>query len=233
MQALVLAGGLGSRLGSRVKEFPKPFLAVDGKPFLIKIIERLRDQGVTDLIMCVGYKAEKIISFFGNGASFGINISYSIEKELLGTAGAILNASNLIYHQNVIVLNGDSFCHFDIPQLMKSHVEKRSSVTLALVQVDDSARYGIVRFDGDKRVVSFEEKRDQRSGVAYINAGVYVLDASLISSIPAGQPVSLEREVFPLNISNSMHAVILEDNRFIDIGTPASLDSAEAFFGKD
>lgn len=233
IQALILAGGLGSRLGERVKNSPKPLLTVDGKPFLIKIIERLADQGVADCIICVGYKAEKIIDFFGDGSAYGISISYSREKGLLGTGGAVLNALHLINHEDVVVMNGDSFCYFDIPKLMKSHREKRSTATLALVKVSNASRFGVVKVDSSNKVVSFDEKNSQRMGAAYINAGVYVLGKSFISSISPGRPVSLERDVFPANVSRNMHGFLLSDNRFIDIGTPAALDSAGFFFREE
>jgi NDP-sugar pyrophosphorylase family protein len=113
MQAIILVGGAGRRLGNIVKNTPKPLLEVNKEPFVVKIVQRLIDQGVKKIIFCLGYKAKKIINFFGNGSKWKVKISYVVEKKPKGTAGAIRGAYTKISDPNVIVLNGDSFCHFD------------------------------------------------------------------------------------------------------------------------
>ena len=230
MQALILAGGLGTRLGDFVKDDPKPFLTVDGNPFILKIVERLIQQNVTDIVFCLGYKANKIFDYFGDGSTWNVNISYVIENSLKGTAGAIRGALHKITHSDVVVVNGDSFCFFDLKGLMACHYLHNAAATLSVLQADDPERYGIVEFKEQGRIKSFVEKGKIQSQTAYINAGVYILNKSIILEIDSERPVSLEKEIFPANLDKKMYAFRLNDNRFIDIGTPESLILANTFF---
>jgi len=230
MQALILAGGLGTRLGDFVKDDPKPFLTVDGNPFILKIVERLIQQNVTDIVFCLGYKANKIFDYFGDGSTWNVNISYVIENSLKGTAGAIRGALHKITHSDVVVVNGDSFCFFDLKGLMACHYLHNAAATLSVLQADDPERYGIVEFNEQGRIKSFVEKGKIQSQTAYINAGVYILNKSIILEIDSERPVSLEKEIFPANLDKKMYAFRLNDNRFIDIGTPESLILANTFF---
>ena len=230
MQALILAGGLGTRLGDFVKDDPKPFLTVDGNPFILKIVERLIQQNVTDIVFCLGYKANKIFDYFGDGSTWNVNISYVIENSLKGTAGAIRGALHKITHRDVVVVNGDSFCFFDLKGLMACHYLHNAAATLSVLQADDPERYGLVEFNEQGRIKSFVEKGKTQSQTAYINAGVYILNKSIILEIDSERPVSLEKEIFPTNLDKKMYAFQLNDNRFIDIGTPESLILANTFF---
>ena len=196
----------------------------------MKIVDRLVSQGISEIIFCIGYKAEKVVEFFGDGRNLGIDISYSVEKQLMGTGGAIRNAAHLINYEDVIVLNGDSFCYFDIDQLLQSQGSTESAATLALVRAEDSGRFGSVVLDEAKRIISFEEKTASNRFSGLINAGVYVLSRRLLMGIEPDTVVSLERDIFPRAINDGMYAVLLEDARFIDIGTPESFASANWFF---
>jgi NDP-sugar pyrophosphorylase family protein len=224
MQAIILAGGKGSRLGSIVKNTPKPLLKINNNPFVLKIVERMIDQGVTSIIFCIGYKSQKIINFFGNGSKWGIKISYVIEKKLMGTAGALRAAYRKISKSSIIVLNGDSFCFFDIPNLLRQHRLNNSDVTISVLKTDKIKRYGLVSFNKNLKINNFEKN--------YINAGVYLINKDLIHKIDSSKPLSLEKDFFPENLDKKIYAFIIKNKKFIDIGTPNSLKKADFFFNK-
>jgi NDP-sugar pyrophosphorylase family protein len=231
MQAIILAGGVGSRLGNIVKNTPKPFLSVKNNPFILNIVERLINQNVKDIIFCLGYKPQKIKNFFGDGSKWGIKVSYIIEEKLMGTAGAIRAAYKKISQSNVIVLNGDSFCYFDILGLFKQHRLNNADATLSILKVNKPEKYGLILFNDNMRVNKFLEKnKEYKNKINYINAGVYILKKDLIKKIDNTKPVSLEKDFFPMNLDMNIRAFILKNEKFIDIGTPDSLKKAELFF---
>ncbi len=233
MQAIILAGGLGSRLGNIVKDTPKPFLKVDENPFVLKIVERLVSQGIKDIIFCLGYKPQKIINFFGDGSKWGIKVSYIIEDRLMGTAGAIRGAFEKISESNVIVLNGDSFCYFDIPNLFDQHHLNNADATLSVLKTNNPEEYGLILFNENMKVHKFLEKsKEYKNKINYINAGVYILKKSLIKKIDSTKSVSLEKDFFPMILDMNIYAFILKDFFFIDIGTPNSLKKADFIFNK-
>jgi len=233
MQAIILAGGLGSRLGNLVKDTPKPFLKVNGNPFILKIVERLISQGIKDIIFCLGYKPKKIIDFFGNGSKWGIKVSYVIENKLMGTAGAIRGAYKKITKLNAIVLNGDSFCYFDIPNLLKQHYLNNADATLSVLRTNNPKKYGLVVFNENMKINRFIEKTNKyKKKINYINAGVYVIKKNLIKRINDTRPVSLEKDFFPKILDRNIQAFIIKNNKFIDIGTRNSLKKVIFFFNK-
>ena len=233
MQAIILAGGLGSRLGNLVKDTPKPFLKVNDNPFILKIVERLISQGIKDIIFCLGYKPKKIIDFFGNGSKWGIKVSYVIENKLMGTAGAIRGAYKKITKLNAIVLNGDSFCYFDIPNLLKQHYLNNADATLSVLRTNNPKKYGLVVFNENMKIYRFIEKTNKyKKKINYINAGVYVIKKNLIKKINDTSPVSLEKDFFPKILDKNIQAFIIKNNKFIDIGTRNSLKKVIFFFNK-
>ena len=231
MQAIILAGGTGSRLGRIAKHTPKPFLEVDGNPFILKIVERLIKQKVTKIIFCLCYKPKKIMEFFGDGTNLGINISYIVEEKPMGTAGAIRAAYKQISSSNAIVLNGDSFCYFNIPKILKNHCSNNADATLSILKITTPERYGLVTFNKKMKIIKFIEKtKNYKNNINYINAGVYIIKKELIKKIEKIKPTSLERDFFPKILDKNIRAFILKENKFIDIGTPESLRDAKFFF---
>ena len=223
MKALILAGGLGTRLRSLLRDRPKPMVQVQGKPFLEYQIEQLYAQGFKDLVLCVGHLACHIQDYFGDGRDWGVHIDYTVETELLGTAGAIKNAQSFI-EDTFVVLNGDSYLEADFRGLVEFHrrqhsADPRTMGTIALVEVDDATAYGKIQLNGDARFLRFEEKAE--AGPGWINGGVYVLEPAILDYIPAGQVVSAEKETFPLILeqNHSMFGYPVQEF-FVDIGTP-------------
>ncbi|EJE3575681.1 nucleotidyltransferase family protein, partial [Campylobacter coli] len=167
MQAIVLAGGLGTRLRSVVQDLPKPMAPINGKPFLAFVLEYLKKQGITEIILSVSYKYELIQEYFKD-EFHGMKIHYNIEKELLGTGGAIKDALKLVKNE-VYVVNGDTFFDIDLKKL----VLNGSKICIALKQMQNFDRYGTVNVDEQGIVTSFEEKVFKKQGL--INGGIYLL----------------------------------------------------------
>jgi len=223
MRALILAGGLGTRLRAVVSDRPKPMAPVQDKPFLAYQVERLRDQGFTEIVLCLGYLAEQVQDYFRDGASWGVRIHYALERQLLGTAGAIGNARAYI-DGPFLVLNGDSYLDLDCRDLLAWYAERLRADpsalgALAAVRLEDASPYGALELGSGQRIVRFREKG--LSGPAWINGGVYLLQPGILDLIPPGRPVSLERETFPalLQRGHSLYAYPAA-GFFVDIGTP-------------
>jgi NDP-sugar pyrophosphorylase family protein len=226
MRAFILAGGLGTRLRSIVEDQPKPMADIENKPFLAHQIEQLKAQGITHVILCVGYMHDHVMSYFGNGETWGMRIDYSIETSPLGTGGALKHAERFV-DDTFLVLNGDSFFDIDLNQLMRFHqarkIEDEGCVgTLALTTVHDATRYGSVLLNGKGQIVTFAEKSAfSEASTGLISAGIYVLEPGILEAIPPAEKVSIERTVFPSFMGNGSHLCGYEgEGFFVDIGTP-------------
>ncbi|MDI6716967.1 MAG: nucleotidyltransferase family protein [Actinomycetota bacterium] len=229
IKTFILAGGLGTRLRSKISDLPKSMAPVAGRPFLEWQLMALKEQGFTDVVLCVGYLAEKIIDYFGDGSKFGMNIDYSIEREPLGTAGAIRNASKFV-DSTFLLLNGDTFFDVDYRGLLEFHEAKDVMLSLSLIMAEDVSRYGSVAVDINNRVVGFKEKQASSQGFGYINAGVYAAEPSILNYIAPQKAVSLENNVIPTIMETGRVYGYISDGYFIDIGTPESYEVAQKFF---
>jgi NDP-sugar pyrophosphorylase family protein len=225
--AIVLAGGLGARLRPAVADRPKVLAAVGGRPFLAYLLEQLAAAGLRRAVLCVGYRAEQIQQTFGD-AYAGLRLAYSVESALQGTGGAIRDALPLAGSDPLLALNGDSYCRTDFPALWAWHRDRGAQATLLLRWTADPGRYGRVDLDQQGNVCAFAEKCGPVAP-GWINAGVYVLAQAVLAAIPAGRPVSIEREVFPRWIGRGLSGCPGR-GEFIDIGTPESYAEAERFF---
>jgi histidinol-phosphate phosphatase family protein len=230
--AVVLAGGVGSRLRSVVSDRPKVLASIHNRPFLAYLLDVLEDAARAHLIrgevvLCTGYMADRVEETFG--PAYGrMRVHYSRELTPLGTGGALRAAMPRIKTDSVLVMNGDSFCEVDLHALAAAHQTRRAEATIVLTEVPDTQRFGRVQIDGGGHVLGFEEK-GTHSGPGWINAGVYLLDRRLLETIPADRAVSLEKEVFPAWIGRGLYGHPVR-GRFLDIGTPQSFAAAEDFF---
>lgn len=218
MQAVLLAGGLGTRLRSVVSDRPKPMALIEGKPFMEYVVSELIRRGVTEVIFAVGYKGSMVEEYFQDGSRWGIKTSYAYEEELLGTAGAIKNAGKAVTGERFLVLNADTFYQLDYRRLNTLSEERNLDMALVLREVPDVSRYGqAVLKDG--WLASFDEKTEEkRSGT--INGGVYLLSRTLLDDIPEGK-VSLEHDMIPKWLSQGKKlGGFVNDGYFIDIGIP-------------
>lgn len=224
MQAILLAGGLGTRLRSVVSDRPKPMALIEDKPFMEYVIHELSRYGITDIIFAVGYKGSMVEDYFGDGRRFAtpdggrLRIRYAYEKELLGTAGAIKNAGRMVTEDTFFVLNADTFYQLDYGRLVRLQEQQKLELALVLREVPDISRYGeAVLKDG--RLTGFNEKiAEARPGT--INGGVYRMCRELLSEIPEGK-VSLENDMIPKWLDEGRRlGGFVNDGYFIDIGVP-------------
>jgi NDP-sugar pyrophosphorylase family protein len=231
LSALILVGGKGTRLQSVVHDRPKPMAEVAGRPFLERIVSRLYGQHVGRIIFCTGYLGDVVERHFGSGEKWKMEFEYSRDPSPLGTAGAVRRALERVQSDDFLIINGDSYCEFDVGRLVEVHSANNATATMWLVQKDDCRRYGSVVIDEKGAVLDFREKSPQESA-GLINAGVYLFTRKTAGNIPSGRAVSMELEVLPSLIGKGLYAV-RDDGPFIDIGTPESYAKAESFFQAD
>jgi mannose-1-phosphate guanylyltransferase len=225
LEAIVLVGGQGTRLRPLTLTTPKPLLPVAGVPFLLHQFARLRDAGVTRIVLATSYRAELFESAFGSGEGLGVELVFVSEDEPMGTGGAIANAAAALVSADdapVIVFNGDVVSGHDLRAQLAMHADVDADATLHLVRVDDARAFGCVPTDADGRVTDFLEKMPQPV-TDQINAGCYVFRRSVIASIPTDRPVSVERETFPgLLAAGARVQAYIETAYWLDLGTPAA-----------
>jgi len=238
-EAVLLVGGQGTRLRPLTINTPKPMLPVAGVPFTVHQITRARDAGVTRIILATSYKAEVFRAFIDD-ADLGIEVVIATEDEPLGTGGAIRHALPHLQSapdDSVLIFNGDVLSGVDIAGLVRHHRETSSDVTLYLTPVEDPRAYGLVPTDHEGRVTAFLEKptTDAEIVTHNINAGCYVFKRSVIDGIPAGRPVSVERETFPgLLADGALVTGVVDSGYWLDLGTPLSFvqGSCDLVLGK-
>lgn len=223
MKAIILAGGLGSRLRERVPDLPKPMALVAGRPFLEYILDQLIMGGVSDIVLSVGYRADSIIDHFGNTYR-DVALNYVIENEPLGTGGAIKHALGEVNNEPVFVLNGDTFLEIDYKELSHWYQQLPTLVAMVLKKVPDVTRYGSVKVK-DNRVCGFLEKG--KSGAGLINAGVYVLDSGVFNSFSISGAFSYEMDFLQKYCDELLPRAFITDAFFIDIGVPEDYERAQ------
>jgi NDP-sugar pyrophosphorylase family protein len=227
-EALILAGGLGTRLRTVVSDRPKPLAEVAGRPFITFLLDQLLRCGFQRVVLCVGHLGECVPLVLGE--TYGaLDLLYSFEPAALGTAGALRNAAGLVREPNVVAMNGDSFCDLDLRMLEQIHRTYDAPATVTVLHQSDRGRAGALTVDTTGRVVRFESRpTDPAPGL--INAGIYMLRRDVLEAIPPNRAISLEEEIFPeLAARRELFAWQVEA-RFIDIGTPESHRAAQSFF---
>jgi mannose-1-phosphate guanylyltransferase len=225
-EAIIVAGGLGTRLRPLTAHHPKHLLPVAGIPFLAHQISKLAAGGTERVLLATSYHAEEFRPVFGDGAAWGLRLDYVTETELLGTAGALRNVADELHSgpdDPVVALNGDVLSGHDIAAQVERHLARDADVTLHLVEVPDPRAFGSVPTDEDDRVTAFLEKSPDPVS-RQVNAGCYVFRRRVLDTIPTGRPVSVERETFPALLADG--AAVLgygESAYWLDVGTPAAL----------
>jgi mannose-1-phosphate guanylyltransferase len=222
MQAIVLVGGEGTRLRPLTSDVPKPAVTLVDRPFLAYAIEWLAAHGVTEVVLACGFLPDVLRAALADEEErAGVEITYVAEPEPLGTAGAIRFAADALgerLEDRFLALNGDVLADLDLSALLRAHEERGARATIGLHPVEDSSAYGLVSCDEGGRVSEFLEKTGE-AVPGEINAGAYVLERSVLDLVPAGQAVSIEREVFPRLVGDGLCGLLL-DGYWMDIGTP-------------
>ena len=222
--AILLVGGFGTRLMPLTRNTPKPMLTVAGIPVTEHQLMMAKAAGIKEIVLATSYLSEVFTPYFGDGSKWGMSIKYAVEKEPLGTGGAIANAAQLLEtKESIVVLNGDVLSAHDLSEQIRQHETNDADVTLHLTQVEDARAFGCVPTDAQGRVTAFLEKMDNPV-TNQINAGCYVFNPRVISAIPLETVVSVERETFPKLVSDGAKVYgYLENAYWLDIGTPKAL----------
>jgi NDP-sugar pyrophosphorylase family protein len=194
MRAIILAGGLGTRLRPLTDKTPKPLLPIKGKPIIEHAINNFKKHGIKDIILSVGFKADKIKEYFGDGSKFGVNISYCVEDEPLGTGGAIKKAATGI-NETFIAINGDNLADFNWTEIINAHKRNNAKITLGLYPVEDVTKFGIARLDGEKLIEFIEKPTVEQAPSNLNNAGAYVFEPEALDVLPQGKS-SIEYDCF-------------------------------------
>ncbi|MCK5897987.1 MAG: nucleotidyltransferase family protein [Methylococcales bacterium] len=226
MQAIILAGGFGTRLQSVVKEVPKPMADINGYPFLKYLLDSLAKQGFKKIILSVGYK-QAIIKDYFKDRYLEMEIIYSSEDTPLGTGGAIVKALKLTDSECVYILNGDSFFEIDLQEMQKAHLSSKADITLATKVMQNFDRYGTITLE-KMRVIAFEEKKYHRDGL--INAGIYCINPILFNDFQTQPKFSFETDFLENNLSRLQVNSFESTGYFIDIGIPEDYQHAHRIF---
>ena len=222
LEAIILAGGFGTRLKEAVPDLPKPMAPIQGKPFLAYLLENLSKKGFKRVILSLGYMPEKIIDYFGTSFS-GIEIIYSVEKEPLGTGGATKLALERCTQDHVYIINGDTYLDFEVDEI-ESLWHKNHQPIIVGVNVENTSRYGSLEIV-DGRVISFKEKAFIKSGP--INAGCYIFTKTQLESFVSKVKFSLESDFLIYEVKKAILKVYLSGGLFIDIGIPEDYKRAQ------
>ena len=228
-EAIILAGGLGTRLQKIVSDVPKPMAQIINKPFLLYLFQYLKHFGIEKIILAVGHKNEIIRDYFKDQFE-SIKINYAIEENLLGTGGGLKNALLNCEEEEVLVLNGDSFFDIDLNAFWDFHQNHNSNFSLALREVEDSSRFGTIQINSNQNIISFKEKNGQtEKGI--INAGIYLVNRSLfLKECENLNSFSLEKDFLEIKLKDLNINGKIFQSYFIDIGVPEDFQKAQHDF---
>ncbi len=224
LTAVILAGGLGTRLRATIPDLPKALAKVGGKPFITYIFDQLHEAGIKEVVLCTGYLGDDIKRTFGD-TYHSITLKYSKEDKPLGTAGALKLASGMINSDPVLVLNGDSICQYNLASMIDYYYATTAQGSILVSEVLDTSRFGTVLMEASGKITEFQEKTN--SGHGRVNAGVYLLSRTLLSEIPAFEETSLEKELFPSWTNGPLYG-FLSTGPLLDIGTAESYMNAQS-----
>ena len=224
-EAIILAGGFGTRLQGVVRDLPKPMAPVNGRPFLTYILDYLIDYEYERVILSVGYLHEKIVDYFGRKYKT-LEIDYAVEEEPLGTGGGILFAMSKCENDNVLVINGDTMFKVDLDAFERFHTEKDALLSIVLREVEDVSRYGSVTISNDNLIALFAEKQ-VTFGRGYINGGVYLIHRKLFDKHPQPKKFSFEKDLMTKFYTQELFYAMPSDGYFIDIGIPEDYARAQ------
>ena len=222
--AVILCGGVGAKLRPITYEIPKPMILIHDRPVLEYIIEHLKDEGITDILLAVGYKQEKIISYFGNGSRFGVNIHYITEEKPLGTAGCLSAVSDIV-DNTFLLLYGDILSKVDIADMLRAHRKNKVLATMALTTAPDVSTYGVAKLKGNKVVGFIEKPSHEMAPSRLINAGVFIMEPEILENVSGGGKVMLE-SIFEKIAPQDQLGGYVYDGKWFDLETPERYEDA-------
>ncbi len=224
MKAIIMAGGEGTRLRPMTCRRPKPMVDFFGKPVVHHIVELLKRNGITDICMTLGYMPEVVMDRFGDGASMGVSIRYSVEREPMGTAGGVRACADFAGDDDVIVISGDAVCDADLDRCVRFHKARGADVTIVLSRQTQVLEYGLVVTDGEGKIKSFIEKPTWDGVVTdMVNTGIYILTPAALRAIPAGKRLDFGRDIFPSMLASGAKLYgIYPGGYWCDVGSPGA-----------
>jgi len=228
LEAIILAGGFGTRLQQVVTDIPKSLAHINGRPFIGYLLNYLSGQRIEKFIFSVGFKKETIQNYLGKQFK-NIPVEYAVEEEPLGTGGGIMNAMKMVEGKSAFVLNGDSMFRLDLKALNQLHTDVKADITLALRFLEETERYGSVSIDDHKRIVGFSEKGNE-TGPGYINGGIYLINKSYLSSPVFPEKFSIEKDCFERYYMESRFFGFPSKGYFLDVGIPEDFYRAQHEF---
>lgn len=236
MKAVIMAGGMGTRLRAVTGDTPKPMADMLGKPMMEHIVELLKTHGFDDICVSLRYRAGDIMAHFGDGSRFGVKMQYRVEESALGTAGGVKNCADFFGNEDFLVISGDAACDFDLALLMAEHKNRGAAVTLALYRHPEPLRYGLTVTDGSGLVRSFIEKPDwSRVVTDLVNTGIYAISPGIMDYVPDDVPFDFARDLFPqLMEAGELLVGLPMEGYWCDVGDPLSYYRccADALSGK-
>lgn len=224
--AVILAGGLGTRLRSVISKDPKSLAKINGRPFIFYLLDQLNEKKIKKVVISTGYMAGKIEKEIGVKYK-DLNIVFCKENMPAGTGGGLKNTERIIKTDFCLIMNGDSYVKYDLADLMSYHSKLNSTMTMVVKESKDISRFGVVQTNQKDKILKFVEKGSS-SGEGLINAGIYLIKKSLLKKIPNKTPYSLELDFFPSLVGDEIY-VYKTEGGFIDIGTPKSYKKAKYF----
>ena len=224
LKAVILAGGQGTRLRPVTGDLPKPLVPLLGRPLLEHILLLLKREGFTQVCAALSYRAEEIITRFGDGSSLGLHLEYRVEEQALGTAGAVKHCADFAAGEDLLVISGDAACDFALSRLMAQLRESRAAAVLALYRHPQPLRYGLAVTEADGRIRSFIEKPSWGRVVTdLVNTGIYALSPAVLEQIPEGEPCDFAGDLFPALLKQDVPLLGLPMKGYwCDVGTPLS-----------
>ena len=228
VKAVILAGGLGTRLRPLTLKTPKPMLPLGKKPILEHLIEWNKKNGVKSIVLCVSYRKEKIQDYFKDGRKFGVNIEYAISKKPLATAGQLKTAEEFI-DDTFVCVYGDSIFDFSLRNMIKQHKAKKAFATMSLYEYKTNLQYGVIHSSKTSKVTSWEEKPEIK---ANINMGCYVMEPGIMKYIPKNKPYGMDDVIKKVMKNKKLVSSFITKKGFLDIGNKESYKQANEKFAK-
>ncbi|MBO8158106.1 NDP-sugar synthase [Thermosyntropha sp.] len=219
MKAMIMAAGVGSRLMPLTANIPKPMIPMGNRPLMESIVDLLKEHGFKDIIANLHYHASMILNHFGDGENFGVSMHYSEEEELMGTAGGVKRCAWFL-DDTFVVVSGDALTDIDLTRLLNEHQKRGALATIAIKEVEEVERFGVVITDGDGRIRSFQEKPKKEEALShYANTGIYIFEPEIFKYIPENEFYDFGKQVFPhlVNIKAPFYAVPVDDY-WCDVG---------------
>ena len=228
MKAVILAGGLGTRLQPYTKSLPKPMLPLDGKPILEHEIEWIKKNGIKEIVLCVSYLRKKIEDHFGDGERFGVKIEYAISSKPLATAGQLKTAEKFI-DNTFVCIYGDSIYNFSLRNMIKQHKKSKSNVTMSLYDYKFNLKYGVIETKNSGQVTSWNEKPEFS---AKINIGCYVMEPEVLQLIPKNRLYGMDSVIRKILAKKKKVSSVISKKGFIDIGDKETYEKTNEEYSK-